>query len=48
MERLDIHVALEACEIVIESTTLLPLVFALSGLPIYVAQFPLAPLIELG
>jgi len=44
MERLDIHVALEVCEIVIESATLVPIVFALSGLPIYVAQFPLAPL----
>jgi hypothetical protein len=45
MERLDIHVALEVCEIVIESATLVPIVFAFSGLPIYVAQFPLAPLI---
>ena len=45
MERLDIHVALEVCEIVIESATLVPIVFALSGLPIYVAQFPLAPMI---
>jgi hypothetical protein len=45
MERLDIHVALEVCEIVIESATLVPIVFALSGLPIYVDQFPLAPLI---
>jgi hypothetical protein len=41
MERVDIHVALEVCEIVTESATI---VFALSGLPIYVAQFPLAPL----
>jgi hypothetical protein len=38
MERLDIHVALEVCEIVIESATLVPIVFALSGLPIYVAH----------
>jgi hypothetical protein len=37
MERLDIHVALEVCEIVIESATLVPIVFALSGVPIYVA-----------
>jgi len=38
MERLDIHIALEVCEIVIESATLVPTVFALSGLPIYVAS----------
>jgi hypothetical protein len=42
MEHVDIHVALELCEIVIESATLVSIVFALSGLPIYVAQFPLA------
>jgi hypothetical protein len=35
MERLDIHVALEVCEIVIESAT---------PVPVYVAQFPLARL----
>jgi hypothetical protein len=46
MERLDIHVALEVCEIVIKSATLVAIVFALSGLPIYVAQFPLAPFNE--
>jgi hypothetical protein len=44
MERLDIHVAHEVSEIVTESATLVPIVFALSGLPIYVAQFPLAPM----
>jgi hypothetical protein len=38
MERLDIHVALEVCEIGIESATLVPIVFALSGLPIYVVR----------
>jgi hypothetical protein len=43
VERVDIHVALEVCEIGIKSATLVPIVFALSGLPIYVAQFPLAP-----
>src|SRR5580704_16131965 len=32
MEGLDIHVALEVCEIVIESATLVPIVFALVGL----------------
>jgi hypothetical protein len=46
MERFDIHVALEVCEIVIESATLVPIVFALSGTPIYVARIPLAPLIR--
>jgi len=45
MERLDIHVALEVCENGIKSATLVPIVFALSGLPIYVARFPSAPLI---
>jgi hypothetical protein len=40
MERLDIHVALEVCEIVIESATLMPIVFALSGSPNYVARVP--------
>jgi hypothetical protein len=44
MERLDIHVALEVCEIVIENATLVPIVFVLSGLPIYVAEFSLAPM----
>jgi hypothetical protein len=47
MDRLDIHVGLEVCEIVIESATLVPIVFALSGLPIYVAQFPLTSLTRL-
>jgi hypothetical protein len=46
MERLDIHVALEVGEIGIKSATLVPIVFALSGLPIYVARFPSAPLIR--
>jgi hypothetical protein len=46
MERLDIHVVLEVCEIVIESATLVPIVLALSGSAIYVAQFPLAPCIK--
>jgi hypothetical protein len=44
MERVDIHVALEVCEIVTESATLVTIVFALSDLPIYVAQFSLARL----
>jgi hypothetical protein len=44
MERLDIHVALEVCEIVIESATLVPIVFGLSAWANYVAQSPLAPL----
>jgi hypothetical protein len=30
MERFDIHVALELCEIVIESATIVAIVFALS------------------
>ena len=47
MERVDIHVALEVCEIVIESATLVSIVFALSGSPIYVAQFPLASMTRL-
>jgi hypothetical protein len=34
MERLDVHVALEVCEIFTESATLVLIVFALSGLPI--------------
>jgi len=34
MERLDVHVALEACDIVNESAMLVLIVFALSGLPI--------------
>jgi len=34
MERLDVHVALEACDIVTESAMLVLIVFALSGLPI--------------
>jgi hypothetical protein len=46
MERVDIHVALEVCEIGIKSATLVPIVFALSDLPIYVAQFSLAPMIR--
>jgi hypothetical protein len=39
MEHLDIHVALEVCEITIESATLVVIAFLLSGLPSYVAQF---------
>jgi hypothetical protein len=35
MESVDLHVALELCEIVIESATLVPIVFALSGSRIY-------------
>jgi hypothetical protein len=46
MERLNIHVALEVCEIVIETATLMPIAFAVSCLPIDVAQFPLALLIR--
>jgi hypothetical protein len=37
MERLDIHVALEVCEIVIESATLVPILFALSATPVRLA-----------
>jgi hypothetical protein len=47
MDRLDIHVALKVCEIGIKSATLVPIVFALSGSPIYVAQFPLSSLTRL-
>jgi hypothetical protein len=43
MERLDIHVVLELCEIVIEGATLVPIVFALSGLSIYVTSSRSAP-----
>src|SRR4029077_10140076 len=34
MERFDFHVALELCEIVIESATLVPIVFAFSVTPV--------------
>jgi hypothetical protein len=38
MERVDFHVALELCEIVSESATLVRIVFRLSPLSIYVAS----------
>jgi hypothetical protein len=43
---LSIDNSVEVCEIVIESAALVSIIFALPGLPIYVAQFPLAPLIR--
>jgi hypothetical protein len=39
MERLDIHVALEVCEIIIESATLVPILFALSATPVRLATY---------
>jgi hypothetical protein len=44
MERVDFHVALELCEIVIESATQVRIVFRLSPLPIMSPHLDSAPL----
>jgi hypothetical protein len=43
MEHVDLYNTLEVCEIVIESATLVRIVFVPFGSRIYVAQIPLAP-----